>query len=104
MNRSIQYVGFSVSGEAREYVLRMRDFDATWHRFTLVIPTQAFLAHRIPYQDAPDICFRKLQREAAAAVEGMPDSRLVVSDEELVRYRVETTPKRPPRRPPTPAQ
>jgi hypothetical protein len=102
MTRRIEYLGFAVRGDAREYALRMQDTQAAWHRFTLVISNEAFIAHRVRYQDAPDICFRKLLSEATACGDGMPGERLLVSDDELGTYKAARAPKPPVRRQPPP--
>lgn len=104
MSQHIKYVGFVAHGEFREYTLIMRDAEATWQSFTLVIANQAFLDHRVRYQDGPDICYRKLHQEAAACENGIPPSRLLVSDEDLSVYKTTITAKPPKRRPRPPAE
>jgi hypothetical protein len=100
----VEYVGFTTKGTAREYTLRVKHAAGEFHDFTLIIPNEAFLAHRVRYQDAPDICFLKLQRELAAIEGTMPASCLKVSDAELAEYRTAHAPNPPRRRPkpPTP--
>jgi hypothetical protein len=95
----VEYVGFTTRGAAREYTLRVRPAAGEPHNFTLAIQNEAFLARRVRYQDGPDVCFLKLQRELAACADGFPASRLSVSDAELEEYRSAHTPKPPQRRP-----
>lgn len=95
----VEYVGFRASGAMREYTLRVRQAADDSLQFTLVIPNEAFLSHRVRYQDAPEICFLKLQREILACSEGLPDARLTVTDGELEDYRAAHAPKPPHRRP-----
>jgi len=94
----VEYVEFKAGEAAREYRLRVRRGDEV-HGFTVAIPNEAFLAGRVRYQDAPDICFLKLQKELAAGEEGgLPDLALSMSDQELEDYKVSHTSKNPRRR------
>lgn len=95
----VEYVGFIPKGTAREYTLRVREAAGDPHDFTLVIPNEAFLSHRVRYQDAPEVCFLKLQRELAACPGSLPAPHLAVSDADLEEYRVAHAPKPPQRRP-----
>ena len=89
----VEYVEFKAGEAAREYRLRVRRGDEV-HGFTVAIPNEAFLAGRVRYQDAPDICFLKVQRELAAVEdEGLPALVLSMTDQELEEYRVAHTPK-----------
>jgi hypothetical protein len=89
----VEYVEFKAGKAAREYRLRVRRGDEV-HGFTVAIPNEAFLAGRVRYQDAPDICFLKVQRELAAVEdEGLPALVLSMTDQELEEYRVAHTPK-----------
>lgn len=98
----VEYVGFTTNGTAREYVLRVKQAEGEFHSFTLAIPHEAFLSHRVRYQDAPDVCFIKLQRELAASAGSLPATYLSVTDAELEEYRVAHAPKAPQRRPKVP--
>ena len=98
----VEYLGFSVKGATREYTLRVRDA-AGDRDFTMTITNDAFLAHRVRYQDAPDVCFRMLQRELLACVDGQVAARLSVTEADLEEYRVAQAPKPPQRRPKPPA-
>ena len=97
----VEYVGFSIGHDAREYRLRVRD-GAVSHDFVLAISLDAFLTRRARYQDAPEICFLKLQRALAECVGTLPDARLSISDLELEEYRTAHSPKPPKRRPKPP--
>jgi hypothetical protein len=102
MTGAVEYVGFSANVTTREYTLRVRTAADDSRQFTLVIPIEAFLSHRVRYQDAPEICFLKLQRELVACPEGLPHARLTVSDAELEDYRRAHAPRPPQRRLKTP--
>lgn len=100
----VEYVGFAAKETAREYTLRVKQPTGASDDFTLAISNQAFLERRVRYQDGPDLCFLKLQRELAANVGTLPSSYLSVSDAEIEAYRTAHTPKPPQRRPRPPVQ
>ena len=89
----IEYVGFTVNEATREYKLRARPRGGEYQDYTLAISNEAFLAHRVRYQDAPDICFLKLKREMSACVDTLPALHHDVTDAELEDYRVAHAPK-----------
>ena len=89
----VEYLSFTVNEVTREYRLRARQPGGEFHAFTLTISNEAFLAHRVRYQDAPDICFLKLQRELSACADTLPAPHLIVTDAELEEYRVAHAPK-----------
>jgi hypothetical protein len=98
VNAHVEYLAFTAGEATREYHLRVRQ-GTEFHDFTVAIPNEAFLSGRVRYQDAPDICFLKVQREFAAREdEGLPDRSLSMSDQELEEYKVAHTPKNPGRR------
>jgi len=89
----IEYLGFTVKEGTREYKLRARPRGGEYQAYTLAISNESFLAHRVRYQDGPDICFLKLQRELIACGETLPPLHHDVTDAELEDYRVAHTPK-----------
>jgi hypothetical protein len=94
----VEYLAFTAGEATREYHLRVRRGTES-HAFTVAIPNEAFLSGRVRYQDAPDICFLKLQREIAVREdESLPAQALRMTDEELEEYKVSHTPKNPGRR------
>jgi len=94
----VEYLDFKAGEATREYHLRVRRGDE-FHDFTVAIPNEAFLSGRVRYQDAPDICFLKVQRELAALEdESLPARSLSMTDHELEEYKVSHTPKSPGRR------
>lgn len=98
----VEYVGFTVDEREREYTLRVWGTSGDAHDFHVAIANQAFLAHSLRYQDAPEICFLKLQRELVAAGDRLPALRLAVTAAELEEYRTAHAPKPPKRRPKPP--
>ena len=78
--------------------------DGEYHVFTLAISNEAFLTHLVRYQDAPEICFLKLQREMAACGDGLPALQLRLTDAELEEYKKAHTPKAKKKRPKEPSE
>ena len=97
----VEYLGFTSDDTTREYRLRARD-GGVFHDFIRAIALEAFIAHRARYQDAPEICFLKLQRELAECDGTLPDAYVGITDAELEEYRTAHAPK-PPRRRAKPA-
>ena len=102
MGMHVEYVGFTTGNNTREYRLRAQDGGVS-HDFVLAISLEAFNARRARFQDAPEICFLKLQHELAAGDGKLPNAYLSITDSELEEYRASHSPKPPRRRPkPTP--
>ena len=80
----IEYVGFTTRGSAREYTLRVRrpSGDAF---FVLSIPTEAFDARRVRYQDGAEICFLRLQRELPALADSAGELMSLYTTAKLFR-------------------
>ncbi len=98
----VEYVGFAAKASAREYTLRVKRGE-DFHDFTLAISNEAFLSRRVRYQDAPEVCFLKLQRELLTCLEGLPSTTsLSVTDADLEEYRSNHAPRAPQRRPKPP--
>ena len=88
MSMSIQYAGFHVQPHGRDYSYYVLDPPAASRHFILTITHQAFAERRILYQDAADLCYRKLQREMLAETGEWPlGSHCIISDQELDAYR-----------------
>jgi hypothetical protein len=83
---AIRYLGFRSTGEGRAYTLRV-DGGEVPRVVTITIPHDAFTSKQARFQDAPDICFAKLQRELALNAD-LPDGlELKVSTAEIDDYR-----------------
>jgi hypothetical protein len=103
----VQYLGFQVKALSREYTFQVREAGAE-REFTVAIPNEAFLARLVSYQDAPNICSKRLQAELEAHANHPPDLQFVITSEELETFRASRAsdkPKRwsPPQPPPTPS-
>ena len=90
---NVQYVGFEAKLKIRVYKFLVKQGAEDAREFTLAISNDAFLAHRVRYQDAPDICAHRLQRDLAATDNQPLKTHSVISDVELEEYRVAHSPK-----------
>jgi hypothetical protein len=93
----VEYVGFRIGATTRDYRLLVHRPDGQCDEFIIAIEHEAFLTHRVRYQDAAEICFLKL-RQAIEARASAPDSaplapRQVVTEENLREYRDAHAPK-----------
>jgi hypothetical protein len=94
MAAHVEYLGFKAHKSTREYALRVCEVGVEVRNFTLVIENDAFLKNRVRYQDAPEICFLKLQRALVACADGGEPARtLKVTEADLEEYRVAHSPK-----------
>jgi hypothetical protein len=94
----VEYLNFKAGEATREYRLLVRRGTDSWG-VTVAIPNEAFLSGRARYQDAPDICFLKIQKELAASGEdGVIAGDHQMTDQELEEYKVSHTPRNPRRR------
>ena len=94
---SIRYLGFECTSEGRSYRLRVEGTGEP-RLFTVTIPNAAFEARKARFQDAPELCFTRLQRELAANAE-LPDGLVfVVTAVELDEYREEQLRRSPDRK------
>jgi len=82
-----EYVGFTVNETSRVYTLRVSQPDGGFRNFAFSISNRAFLTSRVRYQDAPAICFLKLERELQARGQDKTASSMHVTDAELAEYR-----------------
>jgi hypothetical protein len=82
----LQYVGFENRGTVREYAFTLRGSGGTSTEYFVTIANAAFVAHRVRYQDGPEICSLRLHREFAARTEHPPSTRFSVTDAELADY------------------
>ena len=89
----VQYIGFESRGSVREYTFRVMEASSEPRQFTLTIANEAFVSHRARYQDAPDICFLKLQRELASDARRSLETHFSITDAELENYRTAHTHK-----------
>ncbi len=84
----IQYLGFQAKPRGREYLYRVIDAKSEPREFTFTIPNQTFVEKRLPYQDAADLCYQKLQRalDSETPMQSLP-RHCTLSGHELEEYR-----------------
>jgi len=97
----LEYLGVAASEGERTYRMRLIDLSGKPHDFTLVIDGEAFRSQRVRFQDGPDICYQKMQREllACEGTGALPSDRLYVTDGEIEDYRVSHAPRPVTRKP-----
>jgi hypothetical protein len=89
----LQYLGFRVNDLVREYAFAVLGTAAEPLHYTLTIANEAFASHGVRYQDAPDICSRRLHRELDAYANHPPTTSLCITDAELAIYQDARRPK-----------
>lgn len=89
----VQYLGFESKTLLREYTFSVREPPGALREYILTIANEAFVSHKVRYQDAPSICLLRLNRELAAAANQPLTTLFSVTDVELADYLVATTPK-----------
>jgi hypothetical protein len=92
----LQYVGFETRGAVREYAFTRRGPGGESSEYFVTIANAAFVAHRVRYQDAPDICSLRLHREFATRTDHLPSARFSITDAELAAYMEAHAPKTKP--------
>jgi len=91
-NMIVQYVGFEAKALVREYSFIVRRALNETSEFTLTIGNEAFGSRRVRFQDAPEICSLRLQRELAVFENHPPQSHYRISETDLDDYRNSHTP------------
>ena len=92
----IQYVSFRAKPKLREYTFLVKDGPEEVSEFKLTIANDAFLTRRVRYQDGPDICAHRVQRELDANINPAPKTLCAITDSELEEYRLAHYPKSKP--------
>jgi hypothetical protein len=87
MSVNVQYVGFTAKAMVREYSFLVRETSIDSHEITFTILNEAFTSHRLSFQNAPDICSLKLQRELADSTNTPLKTHYLISETELDAYR-----------------
>ena len=92
----LEYVRFETKDGVREYTFILRGAGGESSKYFATIANDAFVAHRVRYQDAPDICSLRLHREFATQTDHPSSTSFSVTDAELADYKDAHTPKRKP--------
>jgi len=84
---SIRYMGFECTSDGRAYRLRVDHGGEDPRLVTVTIPNEAFASRKARFQDAPELCFARLQRELDSNAD-LPDGlELLITPGELDEYR-----------------
>lgn len=94
---SIRYLGFECTGDGRLYRLRV-DGRGDPRLYTVSIPTAAFESRKARFQDAPELCSARLQRELAGNPDLPGGLAFVITTDELDEYRDSQLRKSPDRK------
>lgn len=89
----VQYVGFTAGAVVREYSFIVRDESRQSREYTVTIANEAFVSHRVQYQDGPEVCSLRLHRELAGGPSHPVAAQFCVTDSELVDYQSNHSPK-----------
>jgi hypothetical protein len=79
-------MGFDCTEEGRAYRLRIEGLGDP-RLVTVTIPAAAFASRKARFQDAPELCYARLQRELAASVDLEDGLELVITMDEMDAYR-----------------
>ena len=90
----VEFLGFEAAANTRVYSFTVREPSAEPRDFTLTISNKAFSDHLISFQDAPDVCSRRLRRELAAYGNHPPESDFAITDTDLEDYRSAHAPRK----------
>lgn len=81
----VHYLGFRTTAEGREYTLRVRD-GLESRLFQMLITHADFASRLARFQDAPDLCFTKLQRDLEADPRLLPGPAAVLTARDFLDY------------------
>jgi hypothetical protein len=94
---TIRYLGFECTSEGRSYRMRVDRGAEEPRLYTVSVPNEAFSSRRARFQDAPELCLQRLQRELEDNSELPAGSAIVITMADLDHYR-ETQQRRAPAR------
>jgi hypothetical protein len=83
---AVQYLGFRSTGAGREYSLRVTGGLGP-RVFVVLVTHETFASGEARFQDAPDLCFTRLQRDLAADPDLLPGPLLALTSQEIFAYR-----------------
>jgi hypothetical protein len=84
---TIRYLGFECTSQGRSYRLRVDQGTDDPRLYTVSVPGEAFETRRARFQDAPELCLQRLQRELDANAELPGGSALVITSADLELFR-----------------
>ncbi len=84
---TIRYLGFECTSEGRSYRLSVDAGSQDRRVYSVSIPNEAFETRRARFQDAPELCLQRLQRELDANADLPGGAALLVTTADLDLYR-----------------
>ena len=84
---TIRYLGFECTSEGRCYRMRVDRGAEDPRLYSVSVPNEAFESKRARFQDAPELCLQRLQRELDENPELPAGSALVITTADLDHYR-----------------
>jgi hypothetical protein len=99
---TVRYLGFESTSEGRSYRLRADGAGEPRH-VTVIVPSQAFAERKLRFQDAPELCVARVQRELDSGADVLDGLELRMTPDELEAYR-ESQARRPSERRSRPAR
>ena len=81
----LRYLGVNALAGRREYEFLAEEQEN--RHFTLVVQDLDFSSNHVSFQEAPDLCYQKLQAELKVASETPIGTPILVSPEDFARYR-----------------
>jgi len=79
------YLGYRATGDGREYALQVRD-GRDDRIFVMFIPHEVFSSRQLSFQDAPGLCFARLQKDLVENPDLVPGERRKVCRDELREF------------------
>lgn len=95
---TIRYLGFECTSEGRSYRLSVDSGRDDRRFYTVTVLTAAFATRRARFQDAPELCLNRLQRELDANTDLPGETPLVITSDDLDAYRESQTRRSPDRK------
>jgi len=83
---AVHYLGFRITPDGREYMMQVLG-ELEPRTYVLLVTHEAFATRQTRFQDAPDLCSRKLERALLADPDLIAAERLLLTAEELLDYR-----------------
>ncbi len=84
---TIRYLGFECTSEGRNYRLCVDAGLEERRLYTVSVPNQAFETRQARFQDAPELCLQRLQRELQANADLPGGAAFLVTAADLDLYR-----------------
>jgi hypothetical protein len=77
------YMGFISTTQGREYAFHVRFSAEDSRDYTVTIPSEAFTARRLSYQDGPNVCSSRLKRELTANPDAPTGTSFRIDEKEI---------------------